>query len=344
MAIGLRWQTKIHPGDDIPDYVIEQTTFQYVSMKETLLSLFKNPSFRRLFEDFNQNKKHQCVNGVYKDYCCSKVYNELDHDQRKDAIFIQIGTDDFDVSCPVKSKSTIHKLTAVYFKIRNLPPEFESKLDCIFLLALCETVNIKQRDVSLNNIYEVFVEELSELQTTGLQIDDKTRPKVFLFDFISDNLGLNGALGFTECFIVDGMCRYCEMSKDEWRVATRENKSKLRTEASYQKAMKYLDSLDDDVDIDLKKSKGIKGSCELTKIPSFSIFRNVNVDLMHDILEELVRSFIENLMKYCSEIFFASNNTVQVLIRDFNYGFLFKNKLPSKVKIPANNLKQNATQ
>lgn len=60
---------------------------------------------------------------------------------------------------------------------------------------------------------------------------------------------------------------------------------------------------------------------------------------MHDVLEGLVPCFIQNLIKYCGEKKIASFSTVQTLIRDFNYGFLFKGKLPSK----ASNT-ENATQ
>lgn len=225
-----------------------------------------------------------------------------------------------------------------------MPHEYKSKLDCIFLIGLCETANTKQQNTSLNDIYQLIVEELSELQATGLQIDENTNLKVFLFDFISDNLGANGALGFVECFIVDGMCRFCEMTKNEWRVACCEDKSKIRTEASYEQDMKYIESLGDDEAIDLKRSKGLKSSCVLQKLENFSILQNVNVDLMHDFLEGIIPHFIDNFIKFCSERRIASNTTCQTIIRDFGYGFLNKRNLPSQIKVTSNHLNQNATQ
>lgn len=116
-GLGLRWRTKIRTDVDVPNHVLSQTTFQIVSIKETLLSCFKRPSFRKIYFDY-QNKKHQCTENVYRNYCCSNVFQNSDGMQSKDAIVIQIGTDDFDVCCPIKSKSTIHKLTAIYFMIR----------------------------------------------------------------------------------------------------------------------------------------------------------------------------------------------------------------------------------
>lgn len=342
-GLGIRWRSKIQPDVDVPNHVLSQTTFQIVPIKGTLLACFKRPSFKKIYFDY-QNKKHQCSDGVYKNYCCSNVFRISGVNQHKDAIIIQIGTDDFDVCCPLKSKSTIHKLTAIYFTIRNLPPEYQSKLNCIFLVALCETENTKGRDVSLHDIWKLVQQELSELETIGLQIDENTNLKVFLFNVVSDNLGANGALGFVESFIVYGMCRICSMAEREWRFATSENQMKLRTESSYMQAINYIKSLDDDSTIDLKISQGIKSYCVLNDLDHFHVTKNINVDLMHDVLEGVVPFFLHNFFTYCHDNKIASYTTSQKLVRDFNYGFLFKQKLPSTIKTTSTHLNQNAIQ
>lgn len=340
-SIGLKWCTKENKNVDIPNYVLAQTTFQYISIKDTLLSLFQKPSFKKVFFDYNRNKRHQCRDGVYEDYCCSKVYKKLGLGQNENEIIIKFGWDDIDPCAALKSKSTIHKLTAITFTIRNLPPEFESKVDCIFLVALCETENTK-RDASVNKLFELAVQELHELCTNGLQIDENTNIKVFLFNPVGDNLGANGVLGFIECFSTDYMCRFCEMKKEEWSVATHEVRSKLRTESSFQNAIEYIDSLQTDSSIDLKISKGIKSYCVLNDLSYFNVIQNTNVDLMHDVLEGVIPYFIENFMKYCSENKILSNVAAQKLIRDFNYGAMYRRSRPSK--IGAKSLNQNAAQ
>lgn len=343
IAMGLKWRTKLRPDAVIPNHDLTQTTFQFVSVEETLKSLFRNPSFKKMYFDYN-NHKHQCRDGIYENYCCSSVYKRLDIAQYKDAIIIQLGIDDFDVCCPVKSKVTIHKMTAIYFKIRNLPPEFDSKLDCIFLVALCETENMKGREACLNNIFELIRNELWRLESEGLQIDETTNLRAFLFNVTSDNLGENGALGFVECFSMDGMCRFCDMSKNEWKIATQEIESKLRTELCFRKAIDYIHTLEDDQSIDFKITNGIKSYCLLNDLRNFHVLQNVNVDVMHDIMEGLIPYFLENFFKYCSEKKVASYTVIQELIRDFNYGFLFKGKRPSKIKYTSSHLNQNATQ
>lgn len=154
-----------------------------------------------------------------------------------------------------------------------MPPEYDSKLDCIYLVALCEAENTKQKDASLNDIFELMVKELAELVTDGLQIEENTNLKTFLFNFSSDNLGINGALGFMECFAVDGMCRFCEMTKEEWRMSVCEDESKLRTKSAYMESLHYIDSLDENKQIDLKISKGIKSYCALNNLQYFDILQ-----------------------------------------------------------------------
>lgn len=311
-------------------------------MKETLLSLFKRPSFEKIYFDFNQKQKHQCREGVYKNYCCSNLFKNSGIGQHKDAIVIQIGTDDFDVCCPLKSKATIHKMTAIYFQIRNFPIEYNSKLKSISLLALVETENTKAKDASINEILDLVRQEFNEMSTNGIQINGNINLKVFLFNVVSDNLGINGIFGYTECFKIDYMCRLCTMTVDEWRNATIEDKTKLRTESTYSQAIGYIDSLDAN-EIDLKISQGVKRYCVLNDINHFHVTKNLNVDLMHDVLEGVVLKFLHNFLKYCSEKKISYAKT-QKLIRDFVYGFLFKRKLPSLVKKDSTSLNQNATQ
>lgn len=338
-SIGLKWCTKESP--DIPNYVLAQTTFQYISIKDTLLSLFLKPSFKKVFFEFNQNKAHKCRENVYENYCCSKVYKRMNLGQNENEIIIELGWDDIDPCAALKSKSTIHKLTAINFKIRNLPLEFMSKVDCIFLVALCETENTKRGD-GINGLFELAVKELQELETDGIQIDEDTNLKVFLFNAVGDNLGMNGALGFIECFSTDYMCRFCEMKKVEWAVATREDQSKLRTELSFQRSIEYIRSLSPIESVDFKKSKGVKSYPVLNNLRKFTVLQNKNVDFMHDVLEGVVVCFIDKFIKFCSENQICSIKAAQNMIRDFYYGELCKKNRPSKMG--AKSLNQNAMQ
>lgn len=45
IGMGLKWRSNNQPDCDIPNHTIAQTTFQYISIKQTLFSLFQKPSF-----------------------------------------------------------------------------------------------------------------------------------------------------------------------------------------------------------------------------------------------------------------------------------------------------------
>lgn len=109
-------------------------------------------------------------------------------------------------------------------------------------------------------------------------------------------------------------------------------------------ALHYINSLDDRTMIDLKISKGVKSYCALKELQYFHMVQNKNVDLMHDVPEGLVPYFLANFFKYCSGNKIAYNFNVQKMCRDFNYGFLFKRKLPSLIKLTSSHLNQNAIQ
>lgn len=65
---------------------------------------------------------------------------------------------------------------------------------------------------------------------------------------------------------------------------------------------------------------------------------------MHDVMEGIIPYFLENFFKFCSESKITSYTIITELVRDFNYGFLFKSKRPSKIKTSSSHLNQNATQ
>lgn len=56
-AIGLKWKAKIECGNDLMDHKPVQTSYKYISIKETLESEFKNNHFYDSYFDYNENRK-----------------------------------------------------------------------------------------------------------------------------------------------------------------------------------------------------------------------------------------------------------------------------------------------
>lgn len=64
IRIGKKWSTVIHPKTGIPEHFAVPTTYQYVSIVDTVRSKFSNVDFFKMYADFNENS-HECSPGFY---------------------------------------------------------------------------------------------------------------------------------------------------------------------------------------------------------------------------------------------------------------------------------------
>lgn len=171
-----RYRRKKHFTNS-PQYVAPTTisaggsqTFQYVSILETLKTLFANKCFRVMYFTYNNN--HECRENEYERYCCGRNYKENNFFQSNNTnIQIQIFYNDVQLTSPLKTKP--HKICAIYFIIRNLPPEYVSKLDTMYLVALCDSDIVKK--YGCNSVLEHLVRELQILETDGISIDNEKK-------------------------------------------------------------------------------------------------------------------------------------------------------------------------
>lgn len=277
--------------------------------------------------------------GIYRDYCCGSNFYEYGLHKFKNAVHVQLGIDDVEVCCGLKSKAGTHKITAIYFKILNVPPQFSSKLNQIFLVAVCEVPNWKASENGIDSILEFIVKDFKELEETGISVNSENI-KGFLRMICFDNLGGNTLYGLKESFSSDFFCRFCEMNLDECQKMVSEDESKLRDIASYEKIIELLNS---DPETKFEITKGFKDHCLLNEIKYFHILKNKSVDLMHDIMEGIALFFVVGFLKYVTNNFFTKNE-ICARVRDFNYGMLNKRNKPSHLKLKKSNLNQNASQ
>lgn len=342
VAIGLKWQKpKVNPDTNIPNHQISQATFQYISVIKTLKAIFSDDDFLRYYIKYNSELKHKCETGIYRDFCCGSTCksNEVFDDPL--AMHLQLGIDDFEICCPLKSKAGIHKVCATYLQIRNLPMEYRSKLDNIYLVALCTSANFKPESRSYNDVAERIVKEISEIETDGIVVGERVL-KGSLVNIACDNLGANSVFGFTECFIASYFCRICECDKTECHSLTKANKQKYRTRASYEKNVKEAEKKNRK--LDLKVSKGVRRNCKFNDLQYFHSIDNASVDVMHDINEGVVAYCLHDFFAYIIDKKIISAEDIQRRVRDFNYTESFKKIKPSLINFDKHNLNQNASQ
>lgn len=339
-SIGYRWDLVKNKSTGKVTRQMVQSTFQYVSIFKQLESVFSNPELFRVYMDHNRNK-HACAEDIFEDACCGSMFatNPI-FSTNQNAIQIQLFTDEFDPCDPLKSISGVHKVIAFYFQIRNLPRQYLSKLDSIYLVALCNSNDLKNEYMSVNNILEVIVNDIKILENVGITIGD-VNLKGGLLNMCFDNLGANICLGLSGSFSANYYCRFCETKKELCQKMTSENSVSLRTRTKYEE---IIANIKDMPALSLNESCGIKSYCALNDLRSFHMLENWSVDIMHDVLEGCAQFLLNNITAFCIDNKIVSARNLEDKILFFNYGAQHKKDIPRKINVEKRSIHLSAAQ
>lgn len=292
--------------------------------------------------DFNQTKEHRCRRGVYFDFCCGRVFKSIDFfKQNPFAIQIRLFTDDFETCDPLKSHVGVHKITAFYFQINNMPPNILSKTENIYLVALSDTHDAKNELADVDNVIETIVADIKMLESKGIVTQSNHILKGALTCGQFDNLGGNNLYGFSGGFNANFYCRLCSSKRDDCQQMIEEDLTSKRTINEYNATVSKIQS---GKKLSLTQTKGIKKACVLNDLAHFHILKNTTVDLMHDVFEGCVGFLLEQFFNYCITQKILSINRIQSLAECFHYGELSKLNIPSKIMLDKKNIGQNASQ
>ena len=136
--------------------VIEKRHFGYfVPFKEQLHAVLSMPEVQQIFD----SEKSSDYVYDFKD----AVY--LQHHPMQSTSFTLnfcIYTDEFEIVNPIGSHRKKHKITAFYWTLLNIPPEYRSKLSAIQLLAIAKSIDI--RKFGINGLLHDFKNTMFELQ------------------------------------------------------------------------------------------------------------------------------------------------------------------------------------
>lgn len=300
LGIGTRFELENDKENNgaIPQRI--QSTFQYVSIVDTVNSLFKREEFKSVYFKHNSEGEsvHTCVKGVYERFCCGRKYKNSEFFQSdKNRLLIQIGTDEFEPCEALQSKAGSHKVLAVYFVIRNMPAEFLSKLKNIYLICLCNSNDLKTQQTDYNNVWDLIAKDIKYLEENGIDIEPNIKVKGTLAYMSFDNLGGNTSHGLVESFRAYFYCRICEMPKEMCETHTKEDPKLLRTRENYAKQLAIVEASEI---VNYSQTKGIKRLCALNKINNFHIVENISVDIMHDLNEGVIPFLLRKLFTRCS--------------------------------------------
>lgn len=341
-TIGTHWEMCKVKGTNATVPRLLPSKMHYMPIKNRIKSLFMQPEFRKMYFEHNSPKnRHVCETGRYRNFCCGKVYKSSSfYMDNPTALQIQLSTDGFEVCNPLGSKASIHNMMPIYFSIKNVPSEYSSKLSNIYLVSLCRSDDIKTEDTDFNHLWELIVEELSDIEENGIQIDNETIIKGSVIYLGHDNLGANNSIGFVESFTGTNFCRFCTSSKKETESMTEEDKSKLRTIREYER---HLNIISESTKVDFKETLGVKRECELNRLKYFHILRNKSVDIMHDLNEGSIAKLLHVLFSYCISNKIFTEDWLKKKIQFHDFGSDRKNA-PSALNLSKSNLNQSATQ
>lgn len=322
-----------------------EDTFQLVSILETLKKLFANKCFRDAYFSYNNN--HICQNDIYERFCCGQNYNRSELFQlNKNSIQIQLYYDDVQLTSPLKTRPI--KVCAIYFIVRNASPEFTSKLDNMYLVALCDSKLVDK--YNYNSIFKHVVEDIKILETEGISIDCEENDKYnnvnlrgTLVQMSFDNLGGNTVFGYTKCFTAKYFCRICICTKKKCRKATTELRDTIRTKQQYNEQIEKIRK-SGDVKLPNKMTLGIANYSVLNDLEFYHTIDNRSQDIMHDLYEGAMPIILKLLFKHLIENAVITEKEVEERIRSFNYGRLERKNIPSKICLKKKNLNQNASQ
>lgn len=339
-AVGVRVEMLLDKltGNTIPCLI--QSSLQQISLIDSLKSFFACPDNQRIY--FQHQESHDCDANIYGCFRCGDLFkNSRFFQENPKAIQLEIATDDFEVCNAIGSKSNMHKLTAVYMVIKNLPPKYLSRLRNIFLIALCNVDDLKSKTTDFNNILELVVSEVKYLEETGITLDDGQQLRGTIVNLMADNMGYNLALSLAG-HSASHFCRICELSKESCQQTTIEIQSEYRSNESYQRHLNVISNSNGK--INLKDTHGVVRYCKLNDLNYFSIFKNISVDIMHDLTEGIVPLVLKHLFEFCFEANIFKFDELKTMCNYYSYPKVFQRNKPSSISMTRQHLGQNSSQ
>lgn len=140
IMLGMRYDNRRNKTTGCYDQVPVKDTYVYVPILETLKFMCQNADVCKLLKEFTGRQTSH-----FEDFCDgSYFHNHPLFSKYPNALQIQVYFDEFETANPLGSKRGVHKVGALYFVVRNLPPKVNSRLMNIHLIALFHAQDLKK--------------------------------------------------------------------------------------------------------------------------------------------------------------------------------------------------------
>jgi hypothetical protein len=324
---------------------VVKETFQYIPFIQTLKTIFKFTNLKEIIRKESQT----LIPDVYTNYRDGSEFKNHPFLQKHDDVLrINLYYDDIDVVNPIGSQSAVYKVACFYFTIQNAC-FFNSKLDNIFILAICYNSDIKK--YGFEPIMKPFLEDLKKLESDQgvlFEIDcQNITLRATLTAFVGDSLAAHDILGFSSPSSTH-FCRQCMITKGEFHQNPLFN-AQPRTENNHNAQLQHIEA--SNYRPSVIKLYGVKQDSVLNSLKYFHCTNNFAFDPMHDLLEGVVPYTIKLVLKH----FIQTRQLFTVFdlnqrINNFRYGVSETTNKPSPnftqelLNSSSNKLKQKSAQ
>lgn len=256
-------------------------SFQYIPIGATLMQLLKHEDVITQVLNPRSNNKDIIID--FSDGQFHKSSALLSSNSAHAALQILMFYDEFQVTNPIGTHQTNHKICGFYYVLGNLYKNNRSCLKAIQLCMLCRSIDMKY--FGLRKILEPLITDLKQLYQSGIDVPGVAVFKGRLSTFSCDNLGSHQLGGFMQSFSpnVLRICRTCLITSSQVQENIKVVDFVLRTPDNYERHAKAVA-----IDNSLSSVYGIKFMSPLNEIPEFHVARGLPPDVMHDLLEGVV--------------------------------------------------------
>ena len=307
-----------------------EETYQVIPLPQLLAKIIEQSNSNRLIRDFTScDKSSQTI----RDYMFTKTYQMNDFFQRHPhGLVLHFFVDAYETTNPLGSHTYVHKLEGLYCIIVNVPPEYNSKLSSIFLLALWYAADVEK--YGYDKILRPIVDQLKELESEdGVRVvvdGEFVQIHAILGMFSADNLGAHSLFGFLESFSANQFCRFCSINKTDSQTCFSCDPVLRRTKERYNESVSLIDSEHYN-----SSETGIKRGCVLNELQYFHCVESSMVDCMHDLLEGIIPNEIAaTLQSLIAKQFISLIEVNQILIH-FPYSLSDRNSKPPEITLPS---------
>lgn len=327
ITLGLRYDTRRNKQTGTYDQVPVKDTFVYVPILETLKFICRNADIYSLLNTVNAPNTD-----LFENFCDGSYFKTHPlYSKHQNAFQIQLYYDDFETANPLGSKKSVHKIGALYFVLRNLPPRINSALMNIHLVALFHAQDLKK--YGFDPILQPLIDDVKILENDGLDLPIST-DQVYgtVCQVTGDNLGMHSILGFTESFSGRYFCRLCLIEKDNAQCVFSEDDPKvtLRCKEIFELHCKELSTLTHGSSV-----FGLKRNCTLNSLKFFHVCNNFAFDIMHDVLEGVAQYEMKLIFEHLTEKYLSKHELLS-RIYAFDYGYLERKNRPTKINLEHN--------